>query len=275
MSEAITTALEDAIAELLADGGDGLKVLGVCGAQGSGKSTLARMAMTFCAAQGIAAATLSLDDIYLTRAERGRLGREVHPLLATRGVPGTHDVALGLDIIAALDCGEPAPLPRFDKAADDRLPASDWHRAPQGCRLLVFEGWCVGARPQPETALAVPVNELEAVEDADGVWRRFANDALAGDYQRLFARVDHLVMLAAPSFEIVRDWRQQQEDELRARAGPDAPGVMDPREIARFIQHYERLTRHMLTEMPTRADLVIELDEERGARSIRSGASPR
>jgi D-glycerate 3-kinase len=238
-------------------------VLGLCGAQGSGKTTLAGAIVEVAAARGISAAVLSLDDLYLTRDEREALAREVHPLLRTRGVPGTHDVALGLGVLDELARGEAAALPRFDKADDDRLPSTQWDRAPTDCALLVFEGWCVGARPQREEALARPINRLEAEEDPDGRWRAYANTMLAGSYQRLFARIDALMLLAAPSFEVVFDWRLEQEEELRERAGPDAPAVMDAAAVERFISHYERLTRHILADMPARADVLVQLDEIR------------
>jgi D-glycerate 3-kinase len=251
-------------------------VLGISGAQGSGKSTLARAISRRAAASGLAAATLSLDDLYLTRREREALAREVHPLLLTRGVPGTHDVELGLSVFDSLDRGEPAALPRFDKARDDRVPSNLWPRAPDDCALVIFEGWCLGARPQTAEALRAPVNVLEAREDTDGAWRTYANSMLAGPYQRLFARIDALVLLAAPSFEVVLGWRQQQEAELRAHAGPGARGVMDDRAVARFVQHYERLTRHILAEMTSRADLLVQLDENRAPLAIsRSAASSR
>jgi D-glycerate 3-kinase len=243
-------------------------VIGICGAQGSGKSTLARSLLRLCAKRGLAAAALSLDDLYLTRAERQRLAHDVHPLLATRGVPGTHDIALGLAVLAALGKGEPALLPRFSKAVDDRLPRSEWVPAPRGCKLLLLEGWCVGAVPQPAEALCEPVNDLERRDDRDGNWRRFANDALAGPYQQLFGRLDSLVLLAAPGFEAVFAWRLQQEEELRASAGPNAAGVMDAAQLARFVEHYERLTRHILVEMPGRADITVRLAEDRAVLAI-------
>lgn len=246
-------------------------VIGLCGAQGSGKSTLARAIVQDCKERAIPAAALSIDDLYLTRAERAVLARTVHPLLATRGPPGTHDTALGEAVFAALDRGGPARLPLFDKASDDRAPQADWPAAPHSCRVLVFEGWCVGARPQPQAALARPVNALEAEEDPEGIWRGYVNEALAGAYQRLFARIDRLVMLAAPDFDVVPGWRLQQEAELRERVGPDASGIMDYAQVARFIQHYERLTRHMLAEMPGRADLLVRLDARRRPEDIRFG----
>ncbi len=238
-------------------------VVGLCGAQGSGKSTVAAAVVDRLAGDGIAAATLSIDDLYQTRADRMVLAADVHQLLATRGVPGTHDPALGLAVFAALDRGEAVRLPRFDKARDDRAPEAAWTPVPAGLDVLIFEGWCVGAVRQPDADLAVPVNALERDEDGDGAWRRFVNDAIGGaGYRALFARIDRLVLLAAPDAALVYDWRRQQEDDLRARVG-DAPGVMSAAEVDRFVAHDERLTRHILNEMPARADVVIRLAADR------------
>jgi D-glycerate 3-kinase len=234
-------------------------VVGLCGAQGSGKSTLAAGLETHFSAHGIPTAILSIDDLYRTLAEREALARDVHPLLRTRGVPGTHDVSLGLAICDGLDRREAAPLPRFDKARDDRAAYADWDEAQANTRLLILEGWCVGARPQGDAVLVEPVNALERAEDPDGIWRRYVNDQLAGAYQTLFDRLDLLILLAAPGFDIVQRWRTEQEQALRARTGA---GMSDDA-IARFIAHYERLTRHILGEMPQRADLVIWLGEDR------------
>jgi len=255
--DATTLALAaDAIRPAL---GERLCVIGLCGAQGSGKSTLAAGLAELFEREGTATAILSIDDLYRTKAERERLARAIHPLLRTRGVPGTHDVALGLSVIDALAAGRPTRLPRFDKAIDDRAPASQWGTAPAGTRLLILEGWCVGARPQPEEALTEPVNILERDEDPDGIWRRSVNAELAGAYQHLFARLDRLILLAAPGFDIVLRWRIEQEHQLRRERG----GGMSDVEVARFIEHYERLTRHILAEMPGRADLTILLAGDR------------
>jgi len=240
----------------------GPAVIGLCGAQGSGKSTLAAAMQRALIADGAHAAVLSIDDLYLTGAKRLALAQSVHPLLATRGVPGTHDIGLGLALFAALDKGKPVRLPRFDKAADDRLPESDWPIVEQSLDVLIFEGWCVGAHPEGDTALAQPVNTLEADEDPIGIWRRYANAALAGRYQQLFARIDRLILLAAPSFAVVRRWRGEQEAALRAER-PDGAALQDSVALDRFIQHYERLTRHILKEMPGYADLVLRLDTGR------------
>jgi D-glycerate 3-kinase len=259
----LTNAILDRIEAALEAPSRAPLVLGISGAQGSGKTALVAGLAQQLTAAGRRVASLSLDDLYLPRAERQRLAREVHPLLATRGVPGTHDVALGLATIAALERGEAARLPRFAKATDDRLPEDQWPQAPERCEVLLLEGWCLGARPQVD--MATPVNALEAEEDPRAIWRGYANTALAGEYQNLFARIDCLVLLAAPGWSVVAKWREQQEAELRVSGGP---AVMSEAEVARFIQHYERLTHWILQEMPGRADLVVRLGADREVLSL-------
>jgi D-glycerate 3-kinase len=235
-------------------------VVGFTGPQGSGKSAAAGALALLLRHHGLTAAVLSIDDLYLTRAERQRLAGEVHPLLATRGVPGTHDVALGLEVIGALGQPGSVAVPRFDKGADDRRPRADWDKVEGPVDVIVFEGWCVGARPQPEAALAEPVNALERNHDPDGVWRRYANDALAGPYPELFGHIGYQALLRAPGFEAVLGWRIEQEHKLRQRH----PGQgQDDDRIRTFIQHYERLTRWVDAEMPPRADAVVQLGPER------------
>lgn len=186
-------------------------VVGIAGAQGSGKSTVAAALVAGVIAEGLAAATLSIDDLYLSRADRVELARQVHLLFATRGVPGTHDLPLAARTLATIDAGLPVRLPRFDKAVDDRAPEAEWPRIDRALDLLVIEGWCVGAVAQGTAALAEPVNALERDEDPTGRWRCHADAALARDYPALFGRVDLLVLLAAPDFAVVRDWRREQE----------------------------------------------------------------
>lgn len=243
-------------------------VLGVNGAQGSGKSTLCEfLALVLERGYGCKVAGFSIDDIYKTRAERVQLAREVHPLLLTRGVPGTHDVQLGIEtierLISASNCTS-AALPSFDKAVDDRRLERDWPRTATPVDIVVFEGWCVGCSPQDAEDLTAPLNALEADEDSDGRWRCYVNDQLKGPYAALFERLDRLVMLRVPSMESVFEWRSLQERKLAARiqqAGASSPYLMDEIALRRFIMHYERLTRHTLKEMPGRADIVLFLDD--------------
>ena len=234
-------------------------VIGLCGAQGSGKTTIARFAQRLLQDRGMRAVALSLDDFYLTHEARQRLAREVHPLLATRGPPGTHDVGMAGAAIDQLRSKGKVTLPRFDKATDNRTPRGTWETVASPVDVILLEGWCVGAISQGEAALATPVNDLERDEDPKAVWRHYVNDQLDGPYQGLFSMLHDLILLEAPSFEVVAGWRAEQEARLRERGG----GGMDEAQIARFVAHYERLTRWILAEMPARADWVVTLDTER------------
>ncbi len=238
----------------------------LCGAQGSGKTTAGLVLAELFREAGLTPAVLSIDDFYLTRAQRQALAQEIHPLLMTRGAPGTHDVSLARECIAALRAGQRPRLPRFDKGQDDRYPLDQWWQPSEPVQVVLLEGWCVGARPESEASLRLPINELESSEDPAGQWRQYVNAALAGAYRPLFEGADALILLKAPSFEVVYGWRLQQEHKLRARLErecSDVSRVMDDAAVARFIQHYERVTRHILEEMPARATELIVLDEDR------------
>ncbi len=252
----------DRIAALCASAGRSILV-GLSGPQGSGKTTTAARLRQSLGARGLTCAVLSLDDFYLTRAERARLAASVHPLLATRGVPGTHDVAMmttTLRTLAMAQPGQTTPLPSFDKAQDDRAAREDWPNFTGRPDVIILEGWCVGAAPQAAEALSTPINDLEAVEDADGAWRAFVNAQLAGDYRAFYAGFDSLVALIAPSFECVYAWRAQQEAALKLRS-PNGAHVMSDAQLARFIAHYERITRAMIED--PQADLCIALASDR------------
>lgn len=250
-------------------------ILGVAGAQGSGKSTLAAVLAQRLEQRGVAAAAVSIDDFYLPRQQRLALAGRVHPLLATRGVPGTHDLPLLTDALLRVRAGRPVQLPVFDKLADDRLAPQHW--APvRRLDCLILEGWCVGARAQPAAALSLPINDLEAKDDPDRRWRRWVNAQLAGTYQRVWNRLDALIFLAAPDWETVPRWRAEQEAGL-ARATGRNQGIrgMDAAAIARFCAHYERLTRWQLATTPAFASLTLRLDGERRVTAMHRLSGPR
>ncbi|HEU4653491.1 MAG TPA: hypothetical protein VFS47_05860 [Steroidobacteraceae bacterium] len=246
-------------------------IVGICGAQGSGKSTACDQLISILSERGLRAATLALDDIYLSAADRAALAGKVHPLLKTRGVPGTHEVQLGIDLLQQARQQQAFLVPRFDKARDDRAPQEIWTQIDTPLDVLFFEGWCVGARPQQLEELIEPVNDLERSDDPNRVWRTYVNERLASEYQILFGYLDALVLIAAPNFEVVAEWRKEQEHALRDRLlsqGLDASGAMSDAQIDRFVQHYERLTRHILKEMPSRADLTLRLDAARAVQLV-------
>ena len=242
--------------------------IGLSGFQGSGKSTLAAQVVAAANDRGVDALTISIDDFYLGRAARKRLARDVHPLLKTRGVPGTHDVDLALHTLDALRRASPqrpAHVPRFDKGLDTRLPPSRWRKVLHAPRFVILEGWCVGVTPQSASALRHPINSLERDEDPSAVWRTWVNAQISAHYLRLWRRLDRLVLLQAPSFRIVETWRDEQERTLRKRGAPHAQSHT---QLRRFLMHYERLSRHEMKTLPAVADMRIALDEKRHVRRI-------
>jgi D-glycerate 3-kinase len=258
------------------NGADLPRLVAVNGCQGSGKTTLcAYLVARLEAEHGLRALSLSLDDFYLPLAARKALGREVHPLLATRGVPGTHDMVLlqaTLDaLLAPQPSANPVAVPRFDKSRDDRRPAVEWEQVTEAVDLVLLEGWCLGALAQDEGALRVPVNDLERDEDGDCRWREYVNAALVQDFPALYQRVNEWVMLQAPSFASVYRWRLEQERKLRASAGAGAEGVMTDPEVARFIQHYQRLTDVCLATLPARVQHLYTLDPDRNITAYHAG----
>jgi len=243
-------------------------VIGLSGLQGSGKSTLAGQVVALAHSRGVRALSMSIDDFYLGRAARRELARAVHPLLITRGVPGTHDVPLlnfTLDALRDASPEKPARIPRFDKGTDTRLPPSRWRYVEHPPRFVILEGWCIGVPPQTDAELKKPINELERTEDADGIWRQWVNEQLERNYVPVWNRFDELAILQAPSFDVVLNWRDQQERALRRR---QAARAQTTQQLKRFLQHFERLSRQALKRLPALADLRLILDVRRDVRRI-------
>jgi len=252
---------------------DGPLVVGINGAQGAGKSTLFTL-LEVTLSQGFDQRVVgfSLDDLYKTRADRQQMAQQVHPLFQTRGVPGTHDVELGIQLLHQLRGAKPGQItkiPVFDKSIDDRCPESVWQEWLGPVDVVVLDGWCLGAGPQTERELAEPINSLEAQEDPDGTWRRYVNQQLDGPYRELFSEIDTLLMLKVPSMASVFEWRTLQEKKLAERVRfleqterrREPLRIMDEAAIQRFIMHYERLTRTMLDAMPDRAAVTLHLND--------------
>jgi D-glycerate 3-kinase len=253
-------------------GGGRCKVIGVSGAQGTGKTTLAELLQSLLSeAYGHRVVSLSIDDFYLTRGQRARLAGDVHPLLATRGVPGTHDVDLGcklLKSLVGLKEGEILQVPRFDKLADDRRARDNWDNITGPVDIVLLEGWCVGSAPQPAEDLIEPVNSLESDLDPDGRWRRYVNRQLEEAYPRLFSFLDALVFLQAPDIGSIRRWRIEQERRLADTAttgGKDL--VMSDEDVHRFVQNFERVTLSNMQTLPQLADVIFRLNRDHGVDS--------
>lgn len=271
----------DPLAEALATRQKGASrpiIVGVNGCQGSGKSTLCDyLTSSLVNNHERSAIALSLDDFYLTKKERQTLADTVHPLLRTRGVPGTHDYSLLNATLRSLTHGNAESslaVPRFSKATDDRLPTPQLEQVICPVDVVILEGWCLGGTAQNDGALEEPVNALEQEEDESGIWRKYSNSILQKEFHTLYSTIDEWIMLAAPSFETVLDWRKEQEQKLASktdtsRNAQHGNAIMNDEEIARFIHHFERLTRHCLKTLPAKVNHFHQLDAQRNVTEYR------
>lgn len=248
-------------------------IIGLNGCQGSGKSTLtALLCQLLNKHYQKMAIGMSIDDFYLTKSERAHLGKTVHPLLVTRGVPGTHHIDLLVNTLTKLKQNKKVLIPQFDKSIDDVYPRSKWMAIDDPADIIILEGWCVGVGEECDEMLTLPVNILESAHDPCGQWREFVNQQLKEKYHTAFDMLDMKIMLQCPSFETVYQWRCEQEHKLIAKLNKSTTsakqsgrysGIMSDTEIANFIQYYERLTRHALHTLPAQCDIVMSLDETR------------
>ncbi len=243
-------------------------IVGVNGAQGSGKTTLCNI-LDLLLTHGFdkSVVQLSLDDLYLSKIKRNQLAIDIHPLFKTRGVPGTHDVELGISILSKLkqnkQLDESVMMPVFDKAKDDVLDVKSGCKLDANIDIILFEGWCVGAEAQNESSLYPAINELEEIEDPQAIWRKYINQQLLGRYRALFELIDYQIMLKVPDMASVFEWRSLQEKKLALSCNDNSSSnIMSEKELRRFIMYFERITRESLGEMPATADIVLELNKE-------------
>ncbi|MEO9945340.1 MAG: P-loop NTPase fold protein [Paraglaciecola sp.] len=239
--------------------------VGINGSQGSGKSTLSEFIKAYLTeAHSLNVVVMSLDDFYFSHAKRHSLAANIHPLLQTRGVPGTHNMEQAQTVLNALRQQLPATVPRFNKATDDPHPTANWTTISEPIDVVIFEGWCWGVHAQTAEQLKTPVNKLESEQDKEAIWRTYANTQLSLHYATLYSYMNKWVMLSAPSFEDVYAWRLEQEQKLIAASGSgNHSGLMNEQQILDFIQYYQRLTEHGLNTLPATCDHVFKLNSKR------------
>ena len=231
------------------------------GSQGVGKTTLLRVIELILKKKyNKKILSLNLDDFYYDKWQRVKLAKNIHPLLKTRGVPGTHDITYLLEIIKRFDKSKyPIKLPLFDKLSDSRQKTQRVIKTK--CDILILEGWCVGCPPIHKKFLFSNVNTLEKKFDTDAKWREYYNHQLKTKYLQLFKQFDLLIYLKIPSFSNVLNWRIKQENHLRKINTNVKYSGMSKKEIANFIQYYEKITKWMFKVMPKLADIVLYVNQ--------------
>ena len=246
------------------------KLIGLSGGQGSGKSTISNiLKIVLKEVFNLETVIFSIDDFYKTFKERKVMSKKISKLFLTRGVPGTHDTKMLLNCIKALKSSKfrKIMIPKFDKANDERVSKSKWQKVRKQPNIVIFEGWCVGSKPQKKSDLLVPINTLEKEKDPNKIWRNKVNQELKKDYKKIFEQIDKIIYLKVPSFKHVFKWRLLQEKKLKITT--KGSKVMSDNEIKNFIMFYERLTKHMLKTFPYNRNTVIKIDSKHRLQSIK------
>ncbi len=247
--------------------------VGLAGGQGTGKTTISSIIKIILEKYfKLNVFKVSIDDFYKTRKERYHLSRKVHPMLITRGVPGTHDINIMLDFFKKSKSKnfKKIKIPNFNKAIDDRFPKKNWYNIHKRPDVIIFEGWCVGARAESNKILKKPINSLEKVNDQKVIWRKYVNQQLKFKYKKLYSQLDCMVYLKAKNFSLLQKWRLKQEHKLWLKTKNKSNNkIMSKGDVFNFMQTYQRITQNMFKYAPKYSSIVLNLNRNHQIKSIK------
>ena len=161
-------------------------------------------------------------------------------------------------------------LPKFNKAIDDRYNKKLWHSIKKKPDIIIFEGWCVGARAEKNNSLKKAINSLERNSDKKLIWRKFVNQQLKLKYKKLYTELDCMLFLKANNFRLLQQWRLKQEKKLwlknkRSRNNK----IMNKKDVIKFMQTYQRITQNMLKHAPKYSSMILNLNRNHQIKSVK------
>jgi len=245
--------------------------VGLAGGQGTGKTTISSLIKIILTKYfKLKVFRISIDDFYKTRKERISLSKKFHPMLLTRGVPGTHDINMMLSFFrkAKSKKFKKLKLPTFNKATDDRFNKKHWHDLKNKPDVIIFEGWCVGAKPEKNNTLKKTINSMEKAKDQKQIWRKYVNQQLKTKYKNLYSQLNCLIYLKAKNFSLLQKWRLKQEHKLWLKSKKNSKlKIMNKEEVINFMRTYERITQNMFRYMPKYASIILNLNSNHQIKS--------
>ena len=248
-------------------------IIGLAGGQGIGKTTITSIITIILKKYfKLNVFKISIDDFYKTRKQRTLLSKNKHPLLMTRGVPGTHDTNIMLNFFRKIKVKKfkSLKLPKFNKAVDERYKQNLWYKIKSKPDVVIFEGWCVGAKSQNFRQLRKPINSLERIHDQTFKWRQYVNYQLETKYKKLFNQLDGLLYLRAKNFSLLRRWRLKQEKKLWLKSkNKKNLKIMNKSEVKNFMDTYQRITQQMFKDMPKYSSIIMNLNSSHQIKNIR------
>lgn len=245
-------------------------VIGISAPQGCGKTTLVTSLEVLTKHQGISAATVSIDDFYLTYDDQTALAtaNPSNGLLQYRGNAGSHDLALGTktleELTALRNCGDSLAVPRYDKSAykgrGDRAPLADWPKVEGPLDVVLFEGWMSGFKPLAKEAIFEIDPQLEAVNEAlkgyEAAWDRFCGAWL---------------VVQVEDYNWVQSWRLQAEVAMREKGLPCMTDDQVQDFVDRFLPAYKAYLPGLYNDGPTTGTagprLNIQVDQDRNVQA--------
>ena len=245
--------------------------VGLAGGQGTGKTTISSLiGIILTKYFKLNVFRISIDDFYKTRKERINLSKRVHPMLLTRGVPGTHDINMMLNFFKKSKSKKfkRLKLPTFNKAIDDRFSRKHWYDLKKKPDVIIFEGWCVGAKSEKNDTLKRTINSMERTKDQEQIWRKYVNDQLKSKYKKLYSQLNCLIYLKAKDFSLLQKWRLKQERKLWIKSKKSSnTKIMSKQDVLSFMQTYQRVTQNMFRYMPKYASIIINLNSNHQIKS--------
>ena len=245
--------------------------VGLAGGQGTGKTTISSLIRIILIKYfKLNVFRISIDDFYKTRKERISLSKRVHPMLLTRGVPGTHDINMMLNFFRKVKSKnfKRLKLPTFNKAIDDRFNKKKWYDLKNKPDVIIFEGWCVGARSENNNTLKKTINSMENTKDQKQIWRKYVNQQLKSKYKKLYSQLNCLIYLKAKNFSLLQKWRLKQERKLWLNSKRKSNSkIMSKSDVLNFMQTYQRITQNMFRNMPKYSSIIINLNSNHQIKS--------
>ena len=245
--------------------------VGLAGGQGTGKTTISSLIKIILTKYfNLKVFRISIDDFYKTRQERISLSKKIHPMLLTRGVPGTHDINMMLSFFRKVKSKKfkELKLPTFNKAIDDRFDKKKWYNLKEKPDVIIFEGWCVGAKSEKNKSLKKIINSMEKAKDQKQIWRKYVNDQLKSKYKKLYSQLNCLIYLKAKNFSLLQKWRLKQERKLWINNKKNFNlKIMSKGDVINFMQTYQRITQNMFKYMPEYASIILNLNSNHQIKS--------
>ena len=245
--------------------------VGLAGGQGTGKTTISSLIRIILTKYfKLNVFRISIDDFYKTRKERINLSKRVHPMLLTRGVPGTHDINMMLNFFkkSKIKKFKSLKLPTFNKAIDDRFNKKKWYDLKNKPDVIIFEGWCVGAKSENSITLKRTINSMEKLDDQRQIWRKYVNQQLKTKYKNLYSQLNCLIYLKAKNFSLLQKWRLKQERKLWLKSKKNSKlKIMNRGDVINFMQTYQRITQNMFKNMPKYASIIFNLNNNHQIKS--------